>query len=71
MSILITGGTGFLGSYLTRKLIQEGEKDIVLMDAFPNPANLGDLAEIVGRTGRIGCSHAGPNHEPHRGEQCY
>jgi len=47
MSILITGGTGFLGSYLARKLIKEGVNDIVLFDAFPNMSNIDDIASQV------------------------
>lgn len=47
MTILITGGTGFLGSYLTRRLLKEGYKDIVILDLFPNPANLQDAADKV------------------------
>ena len=36
MPIMITGGTGFLGSYLARHLIQEkGETDLVLSDMHP------------------------------------
>ena len=35
--ILITGGTGYLGSYLARHMLdKKGEKNIVLMDMFPN-----------------------------------
>ena len=35
--ILITGGTGYLGSYLARHMLNEkGEKDIVLFDIYPD-----------------------------------
>lgn len=43
MSIMITGGTGFLGSYLARHLILEkGVEDVVLFDRYP------DLRKIEG-----------------------
>lgn len=35
MAILITGGTGFIGAALARRLIERGEKDIVLFDIAP------------------------------------
>ncbi len=36
MSIMITGGTGLLGSYLARHLIQEkGETRMVMFDMHP------------------------------------
>jgi nucleoside-diphosphate-sugar epimerase len=37
MSILITGGTGFIGSYLAKKLVEEGEDEFVLMDVLLHP----------------------------------
>jgi nucleoside-diphosphate-sugar epimerase len=47
MSILITGGTGFIGSYLVRKLVEEGEDKVVLMDVLPYPPAVGDVMEHV------------------------
>jgi len=35
MAILITGGTGFIGSALARRLVERGEKDIVLFHIGP------------------------------------
>ena len=42
MSILITGGTGFLGASLTRKLLQRGEK-VVLFGRNPHFDRLDDI----------------------------
>jgi nucleoside-diphosphate-sugar epimerase len=43
MAIMITGGTGFLGSYLTRHLVREKGimgKDLVLFDRYPTRTGL-------------------------------
>jgi UDP-glucose 4-epimerase len=50
MAIMITGGTGFLGSYLTRYLVREKGftgKDLVLFDRYPNRERVGELADEV------------------------
>ncbi|MDE3076707.1 MAG: NAD(P)-dependent oxidoreductase [Chloroflexota bacterium] len=47
MPALITGGTGFLGSRLARRLIAGGEDRLVLVDAFPNMDNVADLGDVV------------------------
>ena len=46
MSIFVIGGTGFIGSRLTRSLAAEGEK-IVCMDINPHTADFTDLADQV------------------------
>ncbi len=47
MSLLITGGTGFLGSYLARDLLKEGRDDIVLFDSYVNEQNIENIKEYV------------------------
>ena len=43
---LVTGGTGFIGSFVVERLVAEGA-DVVVLDATPQPANLSDLAGDV------------------------
>lgn len=47
MSILITGGTGFIGSALARRLLERGEKDIILFDLVPRLDRITDIKEKV------------------------
>ncbi|MGE0383133.1 MAG: NAD-dependent epimerase/dehydratase family protein [Gammaproteobacteria bacterium] len=48
MSILVTGGTGFLGAYLVRHLVEVvGARDVVLFDRAPAPDKLGRCADRV------------------------
>lgn len=48
MAILITGGTGFLGSYLARYLVREqGRKDVVIFEKFLNPGRIADIVDEV------------------------
>src|SRR5262249_55294056 len=57
MAILITGGTGFLGSYLTRHLVREkgiSGKDLILFERYPNPERVADVInDVVLITGDI------------------
>ncbi len=46
MSILITGGTGFIGSHLARRLVEEG-RNIVLFDVAPNYKRIDDIKDEV------------------------
>jgi nucleoside-diphosphate-sugar epimerase len=45
-TVLITGGTGFIGSHLARKLVHQGE-DVVLLDLYPNEQSVTDVADKV------------------------
>ena len=48
MGILITGGTGFLGSHLARHLVlEEGRDDVVLLDLFPSDERIADIRDRV------------------------
>lgn len=46
MSILITGGTGFIGLGLARRLLEKGE-EVVLFDIAPQRERLGDVRDNV------------------------
>jgi len=50
MSILVTGGTGYIGSHTVLKLLERG-KDVVVLDNFSNsgPDALRRLEDIAGR----------------------
>ena len=48
MSTMITGGTGFLGSYLARHMVQEkGVKDLVLFERYPNRSRIAEVEDQV------------------------
>ena len=44
--ISITGGTGFIGSHLTHRLVSEGYQ-VILLDAKPNLARIGEITDKV------------------------
>lgn len=46
MPILITGGTGFIGAELARRLVARGE-DIILFDIFPRTELVADIKDRV------------------------
>ena len=48
MSILVTGGTGYIGSHICVSLLESG-KDIIILDSLYNSINCMDnIKEIVG-----------------------
>lgn len=48
MKILITGGAGFIGSALSRFLIEKTNNEVVNVDKFTYAGNLDSLSDIVG-----------------------
>lgn len=46
MTILVTGGTGFIGSYIVKQLVDEGENPVAL-DLQPNPLLIKDIENEV------------------------
>ena len=46
MTIMITGGTGFIGAHLARRLLHAGEQ-VVLFDTQPERQAIQDIAEHV------------------------
>lgn len=47
MSILVIGGTGFVGAHVARLLLQAGEKDIVIFDINPSVKLIDDIVKDV------------------------
>jgi dTDP-glucose 4,6-dehydratase len=47
MRILVTGGLGFIGSHLVRRLMREDAVSVVNLDALTYAGNLANLADIA------------------------
>ena len=47
MAVLITGGTGFIGTTVARLLLARGEERPVLFDRYPSPQRLDEIAGRV------------------------
>ena len=50
MRVLITGGTGFIGSAVSRRFIRESDDQICVFDKLTYAGNLDSLQEIVGNS---------------------
>ena len=48
MRLLVTGGAGFIGSHLVRRLIQDKGHTVVTLDALKYSGNLENLKDLVG-----------------------
>lgn len=47
MTVLITGGTGFIGSYILRGLARRGNEKPIVYDLMPNLSLISDISEKV------------------------
>ena len=45
--VIVTGGSGLLGSSLVHQLVAAGEERVTVMDVNPNPVRLDDIADQI------------------------
>jgi len=45
--VIVTGGSGLLGSSLVHQLVAAGEEQVTVMDVNPNPVRLDDIADQI------------------------
>jgi UDP-glucose 4-epimerase len=61
-SVLITGGLGFIGSNLARRLVEIGDVDVALVDALL-PGQGGNPFNLAGIANRVACHLADIGHD--------
>jgi nucleoside-diphosphate-sugar epimerase len=45
--VIVTGGSGLLGSSLVHQLVEAGDEQVMVMDVNPNPSRLEDIADQI------------------------
>ena len=53
MKLLVTGGAGFIGSHLVRRLVVQSAHEVVNLDALKYSGNLANVKDLEGRPGYV------------------
>jgi dTDP-glucose 4,6-dehydratase len=53
MKLLVTGGAGFIGSHLVRRLVVQSGHEVVNLDALKYSGNLANVKDLEGRPGYV------------------
>ena len=55
MTILVTGGAGFIGSHFTRRMVNQGRR-VVVLDKLTYAGNLENLKDVTEDQKSLNCS---------------